>query len=1047
MLLDLVHEKLGWPSPSEVRNPPGEGTRVFADLAQTKIGNAMSQYQDAADAKMGVLLRNPQSIDTEAPLAVVVEFSGKVGDRTLRELHRLAWNFSHSPTVVTIEPDLLRVWTCCEPPDYERPVGDYIVDKVTTGDLSKPDSAAITHRATQALHWVNLVSGQFFRNHPERFNRDRRADQMLLGNLRYVRDKLHEAGLKDDDICHDLLARIVFVQFLFDRKDSKGHAALNPGKLASFYKDGILRKHHADFPSILEDYEETYRVFDWLNTKFNGDLFPGKGNTPEERERGWRKEKAHVKAVHLRLLSEFVKGDLDMPIGQRCLWPQYAFDVIPLEFISSIYETFVSERAAGGGIYYTPPHLVDFILDRVLPWSGDNWNLKILDPACGSGIFLVKAFQRLIHRWKRVHPGQPPRADILRGLLERNLFGVDKDPHAVRVASFSLYLAMCDEIDPKYYWSQVVFPAMREHRLVNADFFEEDRVGFRTQEDASSYDLVIGNAPWGRKTLTEAAAQWAQCHGWRSANNGIGTLFLPKAAALTKLDGRIAMIQSASSLLFNRSGPASAFRRKFFTTFQVKDLVNLSALRFKVFNRKTHSAKTSVAPSCIVTFSPLAANDQERLAYVSPKQVDDLADEFEIIIEPQDIKSVHPVEASENADVWTALMWGHGRDRAFLRQLYSRRTILDPGPGFQVKTREGVIFGDRKKSQPQLVGRRILSDGDFPQEASLYLGTTGLPENEEGFTDSKASTDFGAFATPQLIIKQGWRKPISRFQARIVKDKANKGILCTQSYVTAHVSAAQQRFIEAACLSYNSIFATYFLLLTSSRFASYRPEPLVEELLRVPIPEPRSGLLEGVRTHEDVDQRIRNVFGFKDAEWVLVEDLFNFTLPDFKGDANSPGRQRTRRKERTTAEPQLHRYCDYFIRVLKAGFGHDKQITATIFQETGDPLPYRLVAFELGRESDSPVQVVSLDAPELLNELDRLNRSWLKHRQVRGSSIYHQRVTRIYDHHGDVPAIFILKPDACRYWTRSMGLYDGDEVSADFTRWEEATTPSERNRA
>jgi hypothetical protein len=182
-------------------------------------------------------------------------------------------------------------------------------------------------------------------------------------------------------------------------------------------------------------------------------------------------------------------------------------------------------------------------------------------------VFLVKAFQRLIYRWKRAHPSQSIRADTLRGLLEKNLFGVDKDPHAVRVASFSLYLAMCDEIDPKYYWSQVSFPTMREHRLINADFFEESRVGFRTKEDAGTYDLVIGNVPWGESLLTENAEQWAkdEKHPWPVANKGIGTLFLPKAASLTKSEGKISIIQSASSLLFNRSGPACEFRQRFFT--------------------------------------------------------------------------------------------------------------------------------------------------------------------------------------------------------------------------------------------------------------------------------------------------------------------------------------------------------------------------------------------------------------------------------------------------------------------------------------------------
>lgn len=414
MSLEIAHRELSWPLPAEIRNPVGEGTRIFADLAKAKIGSALLQFEDAVDAQVGVLHRNAYSVFTEAPLAVVVEFNKNVSDSTLRELHRLAWNFSHSPTVVTVEPDLLRVWTCCEPPNSGRSIDEYVVDEYpATGIRGDRDPAVIKSKAAQALHWVNLVSGQFFRIHAKRFGRDQRADQMLLGNLRYLRAELHKAGLQDDDVCHDLLARIVFVQFLFDRKDSKGRAALHHGKLESLHDVGVLRKRHADLPAILDDYDETYRLFDWLNTKFNGDLFPGKGETSKEREAGWRREMSLVKPAHLRLLSEFVKGDTDMPAGQHCLWPQYAFDVIPLEFISSIYETFVTERASDQGIYYTPPHLVDFILDRVLPWNGSDWNLSILDPSCGSGIFLVKAFQRLIYRWKRANPGQQVRAKTL----------------------------------------------------------------------------------------------------------------------------------------------------------------------------------------------------------------------------------------------------------------------------------------------------------------------------------------------------------------------------------------------------------------------------------------------------------------------------------------------------------------------------------------------------------------------------------------------------------------------------------------------------------
>ena len=120
-----------------------------------------------------------------------------------------------------------------------------------------------------------------------------------------------------------------------------------------------------------------------------------------------------MKPEHLKLLADLVSGTIDTTDRQLRLWPQYSFDTIPLEFISSVYEEFLTEDRDANKAYYTPSHLVDYVLDAVLPWDGDEWNLRILDPACGSGIFLVKAFQRLIHRWRRARTraaGQRPQA-------------------------------------------------------------------------------------------------------------------------------------------------------------------------------------------------------------------------------------------------------------------------------------------------------------------------------------------------------------------------------------------------------------------------------------------------------------------------------------------------------------------------------------------------------------------------------------------------------------------------------------------------------------
>lgn len=1028
MSLDFANEKLGWPLPRDVRRPTGEGARIFSELAKSKIQNALARLGNDGP-QISVLSRNSKSTETETPLAIVAEFGRPASHETLKELHKLAWNFSHCPSLMTIEPDLLRVWTCCEPPK-DRYTEEHLVETLPFAEFSKTRPSDASKRAAQSLHWINLISGEFFKNHATRFRRDLRADHTLLGNLDHVRTVLkQQAHLENDDICHDLLARVVFVQFLFHRKDSAGNSALNKTKLAALHESNVLKALHEDFASILSDYEETYRLFDWLNSKFNGDLFPGKGNTRAKREVAWREEKRHVGYQHLEILRDFVEGKLDMPSGQMCLWPQYAFDVIPLEFISSIYEAFVSQRARSEGIYYTPPSLVDFLLDRVLPWADERWDLKILDPACGSGVFLVKAFQRLIHRWKKAHAQQEIRAETLRSLLQRNLLGVDKDPHAVRVASFSLYLAMCDEIDPKHYWTQVHFPPLREHRLINADFFKESEPAFSTETNSSKYDLIIGNPPWGGESLTSEAERWAERHNWPVAERGIGTLFLAKALSLAKKKGRISLLQPARTLLFNQRGPAAQFRQKLLSEHSVEEVINFSALRFDLF---PHAAD----PVCAIT----VVNEKPRtgvLTYSSPKRTFSSEEATRIVIEPLDIHRVDRKAAEEGGLIWSGFIWGSRRDLALVRRLRDGQNLKKLERNGLAKLRRGISRGDLLRKQPEIKDRPILETDEFPPGTFLFLDASSLPINTDVRTHSKDSTDFSAFSLPQLIIKQSWQKGHFRFQAAIVRTNSEaRPVLCSRSYASVHVLEGREDILYGAWLSLRSKLAVYFLLLTSGRFASYREEPNLADIFAVPVPELSNPDLSRLSTVDDVDRFVRHAFDLKDSEWVLIEDMFNVTLPDFKGNQESPGRRRTFRGSDGSNEPDLRSYSEYFIRVLKAGFGADKSVSATIFADTELELPYRLVAFELKSSLDNRILVSELTRAKLLDDLATLNEMWLMQDRERTGSIFYQRVCRIYAQRGDSLSVFIVKPDAYRYWTRSMGMQDADAVAADFARWQ-----------
>ncbi|MHC4120375.1 MAG: HsdM family class I SAM-dependent methyltransferase [Planctomycetota bacterium] len=1027
--------------------PQGSGPAVIAGLAQRKLETAIRRKDANVNVNVGVLAANPRSSKTEDPLAVVCDFADRISEEVLRETHRLAWSFSRSPMLITVEPNLIGVWTCWKRPLEENE--DVRKLRVEHLEGSLFEKCSLSSQAAKTLQWVELASGSFFRKpaYSKYFQRDQRADQLMLEDLRGVRQRLLDMKLPED-ICHDLLARVIFIEFLFQRKDSQGNSALNENILASLREKGVLSKVHKDLASVLLSHGETYRFFRELDDRFNGDLFPGKGDTTEGREREWKAEMDEVKVKHLKLLAEFVRGEMDMGTRQLCLWKKYAFDVIPLEFVSSIYEEFVSKKKGkiASGVHYTPMHVVDLVLDSVLPWDSTDWDMKILDPACGSGIFLVKAYQRLIHRWKNAHqPDGKPRAQELRSLLENNLLGVDIDPHAVRVASFSLYLAMCDELEPKHVWRNVNFPRLRDRRLIESDFFAEDKQGFQTDKDRETYDLIVGNAPWGRGSAnaSNCAKRWASRDSqniWSIPNLNIGPLFLVKAAGLVKDCGRIGLLQPAGALLFNQDRTAKDFRRQFFSTYKVDQIINLAALRLILFPR-------SNSPACAVTMLGTPP-DGEPITYVFPKRSHTKEDRYRIVIEQQDVSEVYVHEASDDPLAWSTLAWGGRRDLLLMRRLCQQRNLEKLREEQIVKARRGVGRGARVERQEQILNMRLFDAKSFPAEAVVHLDARQLSPNLDPFVYEGHSTKMDAFKLPQMILKLSWRREDRRFRALIVDSNDKVGpVLCSFSYVSVHVPAEYYDILESAYLAMNSKMAVYYTLLSSGQFAFYIPKPTQDDLLRVPIPSRKLTELGEIENIEDVDDAVKRGFKFKDAEWVLIEDLFDYTLPDFKGGMNSPGRQPTRlvhgKQEVQGRKALLMAYCEYFCRVLRAGFGQDKQISATIFTEGSQALlPVRLVAIHLDAPGKALIRMERIDSPELIERLKELDSKFLKstNRPADGG-IFYQRVARIYDNmliNGrEVPTVFIVKPDQVRYWTRSMALRDADEVAGDIMLWQD----------
>ena len=123
--------------------------------------------------------------------------------------------------------------------------------------------------------------------------------------------------------------------------------------------------------------------------------------------------------------------------------------IIPVELISNIYEILLgSEKRNRYNAFYTPQYLVNYILDAsVSPFVRDYGSCKVLDPACGSGIFLVESYRRMVEKELRGDQFTEDN-ELLQRLLVENIFGIDLNEEAIDVTIFH-YILLCWIIKPK----------------------------------------------------------------------------------------------------------------------------------------------------------------------------------------------------------------------------------------------------------------------------------------------------------------------------------------------------------------------------------------------------------------------------------------------------------------------------------------------------------------------------------------------------------------------------------------------------------------------
>lgn len=704
----------------------------------------------------------------DEPVVVLAELPENMDDR--RFFNRV-WSMARPQFLFLARPGQLEAYQLTKPPIGAYPDNAKLESSALDGLPMLPNMAFAENTVRQggelasedrrlALATTIAEVQERFRN----FQRDRlesgavygdprfepgtdRADRALVRDLREVRRQLIESGL-DPEYAHSLIARALFVRYLEDReiitKDyfddvagetTQWRASLEE-KPEGVFEDSDLANRL--FFRVLRDWEFTYALFERLALDFNGDTL---SVTPEERE--------NVKKNHLKLLQSLLIGDAEEKQRRLFLFA-YRFDVVPIELISSIYEEFYTAKQGKGntqGSYYTPPALAEYLLSQVLTKEVLDKRPRVLDPACGSGIFLVESFRRMArHRiiGQERRLSQEQLRDILRDILANQIVGIDLNPEAVAITAFSLYLAYLHYQKPRAIDANRRLPNLRwkhdreghdstQHLdiLYAGNAFEsiqssDARIAERFGPGCA--DVVVGNPPWG--SLDKENKDDSVVQGWcneedkdkkeRTGGRVIGDreksqAFVHLALELLR-EGGVAGMLLSSGVLFKQAKNSQKFRQVWLTRCRLRQVINFAHVRDLYFSGKDRAGK-GISPFILATFDKGAPEEEHRFAYWSAKHTDIVGKTRAVILATSDMHWLFQDELRRRDWLWKLYWWGSARDENLVRTIqrfYPLDEIGKEREGASVVSDRGYLVGNRKLDADWLLEYR-----SFPIRYSL----------------------------------------------------------------------------------------------------------------------------------------------------------------------------------------------------------------------------------------------------------------------------------------------------------------------------------------
>jgi hypothetical protein len=278
-----------------------------------------------------------------------------------------------------------------------------------------------------------------------------------------------------------------------------------------------------DLLDVFSDASKAAATSAWLDETFNGDLLPlVEGVTPATSRTQRRKEyiafyEAAAKATggslftHLEAILRGYDNVGGASYQYTIDWDDLDFAHIPVGVLSQVYETFSHQwdapNAEETSVHYTPRKIAQLVVAESLSQLDHPEKARVLDAACGGGVFLVIALRELVRR-RWIADGRRPGKDVIHRILYDQLCGFDVSEHALRLAALGLYITAIElnsihrppslHKAPKPLNGTVLhnFDDPTAHTGVRRRFVMGSLGPGPSAEFDGSFDVVFGNPPW-----------------------------------------------------------------------------------------------------------------------------------------------------------------------------------------------------------------------------------------------------------------------------------------------------------------------------------------------------------------------------------------------------------------------------------------------------------------------------------------------------------------------------------------------------------------------